>query len=64
MRKLILLLVLYLLTLACSKSDDNTPLAQKKYTVSVSASIGGSVSTSGGQYNENTSVSITAIPVI
>ena len=62
MRKLILLLVLYLLTLACSKSDDNTPLAQEKYTVSVSASIGGSVSTAGGQYNENTSVSITAIP--
>jgi hypothetical protein len=34
----------------------------QKFTVSVSASDGGSVSTSGGEYNENTSVSITATP--
>jgi uncharacterized repeat protein (TIGR02543 family) len=50
------------LAYSCSKGEDNSPIAPIKYTVSVSASDGGSVSTSGGEYNENTSVSITANP--
>ena len=62
MKKLLLLIGLCLLAYSCSKDEDNSPIAPIKYTVSVSASDGGSVSTSGGEYNENTSVSITANP--
>ena len=62
MKKLLLLIGLCLLAYTCSKAEDNSPIAPIKYTVSVSASDGGSVSTSGGEYNENTSVSITANP--
>ncbi|MDA8762716.1 hypothetical protein N9M92_00645 [Flavobacteriaceae bacterium] len=62
MKKLLLLIVLCLLAYTCSKGEDNSPIAPIKYTVSISASDGGSVSTSGGEYNENTSVSITANP--
>ena len=62
MKKLLLLIGLCLLAYTCSKGEDNSPIAPIKYTVSVSASDGGSVSTSGGEYNENTSVSITANP--
>lgn len=57
-----LLIGLCLFIFTCSKGDDNTPVVPQKFTVSVSASDGGSVSTSGGEYNENTSVSITATP--
>jgi uncharacterized repeat protein (TIGR02543 family) len=62
MKKLLLLIGLCLAAYTCSKDEDNSPIAPIKYTVSVSASGGGSVSTSGGEYNENTSVSITANP--
>jgi uncharacterized repeat protein (TIGR02543 family) len=62
MKKLLLLIGLCLLAYSCSKDEDNSPIAPIKYTVSVSASDGGGVSTSGGEYNENTSVSITANP--
>jgi len=58
----VLLIGLCLFIFTCSKGDDNTPVVPQKFTVSVSASDGGSVSTSGGEYNENTSVSITATP--
>ena len=47
---------------ACSKSDDSSTVVPAKYTLSVTASEGGSVSTDGGQYNENTSILITATP--
>ena len=57
-----LLIGLCLFIFTCSKGDDITPVVPQKFTVSVSASDGGSVSTSGGEYNENTSVSITATP--
>ncbi|MBB12859.1 MAG: hypothetical protein CMC78_01670 [Flavobacteriaceae bacterium] len=62
MKKLLLLIGLCLVAYTCSKGEDNSPIAPIKYTVSVSASSGGSVSTSGGEYDENTSVSITANP--
>jgi hypothetical protein len=62
MKKFVLLIGLCLFIFTCSKGDDNTPVVPQKFTVSVSASDGGSVSTSGGEYNENTSVSITATP--
>tara|TARA_A200000113_G_scaffold78938_1_gene69930 strand:- start:653 stop:2812 length:2160 start_codon:yes stop_codon:yes gene_type:complete len=62
MKRLLLLIGLCLAAYTCSKGEDNSPIAPIKYTVSVSATSGGSVSTSGGEYNENTSVSITANP--
>jgi len=62
MKKFVLLIGLCLFIFTCSKGDDITPVVPQKFTVSVSASDGGSVSTSGGEYNENTSVSITATP--
>jgi plastocyanin len=62
MKRFLLLIGLCLAAYTCSKGEDNSPIAPIKYTVSVSATSGGSVSTSGGEYNENTSVSITANP--
>lgn len=62
MKKLLLITGLCLLAYTCSKGEDSSPIAPIKYSVSVSASEGGSVSTIGGQYNKNTSVSITANP--
>ena len=62
MKKLLLIIGLCLLAYSCSKGEDSSPIAPIKYSVSVSASEGGSVSTIGGQYNKNTSVSITANP--
>ena len=62
MKKLRVLFGICLTAYTCSKSDDISPLTPVKYTVSVSASEGGSVNTTGGQYNENTSVSISATP--
>ena len=56
MKKLLLLIGLCLAAYTCSKGEDNSAIAPIKYTVSVSATSGGSVSTSGGEYNENTSV--------
>ena len=55
MKKFVLLIGLCLFIFTCSKGDDITPVVPQKFTVSVSASDGGSVSTSGGEYNENTS---------
>lgn len=62
MKKLLLLFGICLTAFACSKSDDSSTVVPAKYTLSVTASEGGSVSTDGGQYNENTSILITAIP--
>ena len=62
MKKLLLLFGICLTAFACSKSDDSSTVVPAKYTLSVTASEGGSVSTDGGQYNENTSILITATP--
>ena len=62
MKKLLLLIVFCLVAYNCSKGEDNTQIAPIKYTITVSASDGGSISTSGGNYTENTSVSIIATP--
>ena len=62
MKKLLLLFGICLTAFACGKSDDSSTVVPAKYTLSVTASEGGSVSTDGGQYNENTSILITAIP--
>lgn len=62
MKKRVLFFGIFLIALACSKSDESSPLVPVEYTLSVEVSEGGSVSTSGGQYEENSIVSITATP--
>ena len=62
MKKRVLVFGIFLIALACSKSDESSPLVPVKHTLSVEVSEAGSVSTSGGQYEENTNVSITATP--
>ena len=62
MRKLFILFWICLVFNSCSKSNEGTSIVPTKYTLTVTASEGGSVSTSGGKFNENTSILITAIP--
>ncbi len=62
MKKLVLLFGICLSVFACSKSDDNPPATPLKYDLSVEASEGGSVSSTGGQYDQNASVLVTATP--
>ena len=52
-----------LLFLACSKDTETpvpTPQPKPKFTVTITSSEGGSVSTSGGTYEQGTTVSVTA----
>ena len=67
MRRLTILV--FFILLACSKDSPipdavvTTPEPTiTKFTLAVAASEGGSVNTSGGTYNENTNVSVTATP--
>ena len=65
MRRLTILI--FFILLACSKDspipDAVVPTPSvTKFTLAVAASEGGSVNTSGGTYNENTNVSVTASP--
>jgi len=65
MRRLTILI--FFILLACSKDspipDAVVPTPSvTKFTLTVAASEGGSVNTSGGTYNENTNVSVTASP--
>lgn len=62
MKKLLLLFGICLTLFVCSKSNNSLPPAPQKYDLSVTASEGGSVSTTGGQYYQNTSVLVTATP--
>ena len=58
MKKLLLLFGICLTLFVCSKSNNSPPPAPQKYDLSVTASEGGSVSTTGGQYYQYTSVSV------
>ena len=65
MKKLILLFGICLVLFTCGKdSDEPAPNLNKgqKFDLAVSASEGGSVDTSGGSYDSNSSVTITASP--
>ena len=53
---------LCILAYTCNKGDDNSPPPPQKYTISIFASEGGNVNTSGGEFIENSSVSIVATP--
>ena len=62
MRTFLLFITLSLL-ISCGKDDspsDVTPIS--KYTLSVTVTDGGEVSSPGGSYNEGSSVTITATP--
>src|SRR5210317_176581 len=62
MRTLLLLITLSSI-ISCGKDDsssDVTPIS--KYTLSVTSTDGGTVSSPGGSYNEGSSVTITATP--
>ena len=65
MKKLILLFGICLVVLTCSKnSDERAPNLNTtpKFDLAVSATEGGSVDTSGGSYDSNSTVTITATP--
>ena len=69
LRSTILISFLFLFINSCSKDspipDAVVPTPEPtitKFTLAVAASEGGSVNTSGGTYNENTNVSVTATP--
>ena len=62
-----LTILVFFILLSCSKDSPipdavvPTPILTK-FTLAVAASEGGSVNTSGGTFNENTNVSVTATP--
>ncbi|MDA8810278.1 hypothetical protein N9761_06190 [Flavobacteriaceae bacterium] len=67
MRKLIFLLSAFTLVLSCSSDETSTPATPPpapiaKYTITLSAGEGGTVSTTGGEYEAGQTVSVTATP--
>ena len=64
MKKLILLLLFIPLVFSCSSGSEEPPQPTIKYTLTTSANPtdGGTVNPASRQYNEDTNVSITAIP--
>ena len=66
MKKLLSLLAIFLLVLSCSSDETSTPVTPPaplaKYTITFSAGDGGSVSTTGGEYEKGQTVTVTATP--
>lgn len=62
MKKTIFTLIVCLFAFNCVKGDLDSIVVPQKFTLAISASQGGNISTTGGQYNQNTLVSITAKP--
>lgn len=66
MKKLLSILSLFLLVLSCSSDETSTPITPPppivKYTITFSAGEGGSVSTTGGEYEKGQTVTVTATP--
>ena len=67
MRKLLSLLSIFAIVLSCSSDEISTPSIPTpapivKYTITLSAGEGGTVSTTGGEYEAGQTVSVTAIP--
>ena len=64
MKKLLSIVTIFLLVLSCS--SDETPVTPQppitKYTITFSAGDGGSVSTTGGEYEKGQTVTVTATP--
>ena len=66
MRKLFFLITIFSLVLSCSSDETSTPVTPPapivKYTITLSAGEGGTVSTTGGEYEAGQTVSVTATP--
>lgn len=64
MKKLGLILCAILVVLSCSKEEGiiETPVAAIKFTLTIDASTGGSVSSTGGTFEKGSKVTVTATP--
>jgi len=66
MRKFFFLITAFTLILSCSSDETSTPVTPPapivKYTITLSAGEGGTVSTTGGEYEAGQTVSVTATP--
>jgi hypothetical protein len=67
MKKLLFLLSIFAIVLSCSSDETPTPVTPPpapivKYTITLSAGEGGTVSTTGGEYEAGQTVSVTATP--
>ena len=67
MKKLFFLLSIFAIVLSCSSYETSTPVTPPpapivKYTITLSAGEGGTVSTTGGEYEAGQTVSVTATP--
>jgi len=66
MKKLLSLLSLFAIFLSCSSDETSTPVTPPapivKYTITLTAGEGGTVSTTGGEYEAGQTVSVTATP--
>lgn len=64
MKSFLLLLIGFTLVIAsCSKEEEVvTPPAPNKYTLTITAEAGGTVSSLGGTYNEGSKIAVTATP--
>jgi hypothetical protein len=64
MKKLLSLLSIFAIVLSCSSDETSTPVTPPivKYTITLSAGQGGTVSTTGGEYEKGQTVTVTATP--
>ena len=62
MKKLLFLLSVFTIILSCSNDETPPPAPIVKYTITLSAGEGGTVSTTGGEYEAGQTVSVTATP--
>ena len=67
MKKLFFLLSIFAIILSCSSDETSTPVTPPpasivKYTITLSAGEGGTVSTTGGEYESGQTVNVTATP--
>ena len=67
MKKLFSLLSIFAIVLSCSSDETSTPVTPPpapivKYTITLSAGEGGTVSNTGGEYESGQTVSVTATP--
>ena len=67
MKKLLFLLSILAIVLSCSSDETSTPVTPPpapiaKYTITLSAGEGGTVSITGGEYEAGQTVNVTATP--
>ena len=62
MKKLFSLLIAFTLLVSCSSDENPMPAPMVKYTIVISAGEGGTVSTTGGEYESGQTVSVKATP--